>query len=369
MARVGGSATTIPWRPCRRSTSEAVGARGWACVAWSRRVRSLRCNPSWRWRWRADGRTKRALTRAPRMAATLLCIARMVTRPRRDATHRRGPCRCQHAPGVPYPPAARTVRRVAACSAVRRPVGKGHGHLALGRGAVEVQGVRGEAGEGLQVGPHGPHVPPHDGPGEGGRDAQRLGAGEGLPDERQIDRQRRRFVQPGAAAERHDGVEQRDLRPGGHDRRGVVGRLRAGRHAHGLGAHRRRQLGEDGHQRLVALQRPRWRPAGPPAPRPPGRTPRADGTTRRGCPPRGPGPARRPAPARWCGPAPAPRTGAAPPPPWRWRRRARSGRRSPRHRGPAWPPDRPARRVRPPGTGPAAPDRGWPPPRRASRRP
>jgi hypothetical protein len=33
------------------------------------------------------------------MAATLLCISRMVTRPRRDATHRSGRWRCQHAPG------------------------------------------------------------------------------------------------------------------------------------------------------------------------------------------------------------------------------------------------------------------------------
>ncbi len=148
MARVGDSATTIPWRPCRRSTSDAVGARGWACVAWSRRVRSLRCNPSWRWRWRADGRTKRALTRAPRMAATLLCIARMVTRPRRDATHRRVPRRCQHAPGWVGPGAPAAPPRVGSTDSHVKYTGSG----ILFTGSGILRASHGSAAPGRQAG-------------------------------------------------------------------------------------------------------------------------------------------------------------------------------------------------------------------------
>ena len=64
-----------------------------------------------------------------------------------------------------------------------------------------------------------------------------------------------RLVEPRAAAELRDRVEQADEAARGQDRGGVVGGLAAGRQPHRLGADVGGQLGQQRHQRLVALER------------------------------------------------------------------------------------------------------------------
>ena len=155
-----------------------------------------------------------------------------------DASRRR---RCMASMVAPAQPSAS--RRPQRRGRARRPGRPAATAMASSRRATARYSSQGTGGEPLQrreVAADRAHVAAHEGSGQRRGDAQALGVGEGLADERGVDGERAGLVEPGAAPDLGDGVEQAHEAARGEHRRRVVGRLAAGRQAHRLGAEVRR---------------------------------------------------------------------------------------------------------------------------------
>ena len=233
----------------------------------SRRAR----RPSRRSVARADGRTNRAAGRAAYFAAMLRSMGRNGTASDRRCKRlaqvaRRPPVSARHGPRRARSHAPRRRRRAATTSG------------AWARSVREVAVERPPVAAGHRAG-------------QGGPDPERPGVAERLLDQRPVDRQRARLVEPGDPAQLGDRVEQRDEAAGREDRRGVVGGLRARARAGPAGAPIASAIrASSAAELVVALDRDRSRRGAPRRPARCRRRRRAGGTSRPGC--------RRPSPAR-----------------------------------------------------------------------